>query len=66
MNFGKDTVTLKISIDGVEQNSIESLGSIKTVLTSCNVMDENSFGLPKKVIELSFGQKIHHLHELTN
>ncbi|KAL3534061.1 hypothetical protein ACH5RR_007582 [Cinchona calisaya] len=52
LNFGSNAVALKISIIGVEQNSIESLGSTETVLTSSNVMDENSFGEPKKVVPL--------------
>lgn len=50
VNFVNNTVSLKISITGLEQNSIQALGSTKTVLTSGNVMDENSFKEPKKVI----------------
>lgn len=50
VNFRNNTVSLKISITGLEQNSIQALGSTKTVLTSGNVMDENSFKEPKKVI----------------
>lgn len=50
VNFVNNTVSLKISITGLEQNSIQALGSMKTVLTSGNVMDENSFKEPKKVI----------------
>ncbi|KAI5671797.1 hypothetical protein M9H77_12161 [Catharanthus roseus] len=49
VNFGSDTVILKISIDGLEHNSLQLLGSTKTVLTSSNLMDENSFKEPKKV-----------------
>lgn len=49
VNFGAKNVTLKITIDGFEENSIQLLGSAKTVLTSSNVMDENSFNEPTKV-----------------
>ncbi|CAK9170046.1 unnamed protein product [Ilex paraguariensis] len=49
VNFGSNTANLKISIDGLELNSIQSYGSTKTVLTSSNVMDENSFNEPNKV-----------------
>lgn len=42
-------MTLQISIDGLEVNSLQSSGSVKTVLTSGNVMDENSFEAPNKV-----------------
>ncbi|KAJ8570541.1 hypothetical protein K7X08_037513 [Anisodus acutangulus] len=50
VNFGTTTVTLKISISGLGQNSLEtSFGAIKTTLTSSNVMDENSFREPNKV-----------------
>nr|GMD43060.1 alpha-L-arabinofuranosidase 1-like [Ipomoea batatas] len=49
VNFGGKNVTLKFTIDGFEENSIQLLGSAKTVLTSSNVMDENSFNEPTKV-----------------
>ncbi|OIT01617.1 alpha-l-arabinofuranosidase 2 [Nicotiana attenuata] len=49
VNFGSSTVALKISISGLEQNSLQSFGATKTTLTSTNVMDENSFEDPKKV-----------------
>lgn len=49
MNFGNSTVNLKISIDGLELNSKPTFGSTKIVLTSTNLMDENSFSEPKKV-----------------
>jgi len=47
-------VNLKISIDGLEPNSLQLSGSTKTVLTSGNVMDENSFSQPKKVPSTTF------------
>ncbi|KAL3534082.1 hypothetical protein ACH5RR_002543 [Cinchona calisaya] len=47
VNFGSSTVALKISISGLK--SIDSIGS-KTVLTSNNVRDENSFNEPEKVV----------------
>ncbi|KAK4412767.1 Alpha-L-arabinofuranosidase 1 [Sesamum alatum] len=50
VNFGSNSVTLQISIDGMEVNSLQSSGSTKTELTSSNVMDENSFQVPNKVV----------------
>ncbi|GFY82741.1 alpha-L-arabinofuranosidase 2 [Actinidia rufa] len=50
VNFGSNTVNLKVSIDGVEPNSFQSYGSTKKVLTSSNLMDENSFKEPNKVV----------------
>lgn len=52
VNFGSNNVTLQISIDGLEVNSLQSSRSVKTVLTSGNVMDENSFEAPNKVVPL--------------
>ncbi|XP_016451062.1 uncharacterized protein LOC107775794 [Nicotiana tabacum] len=49
VNFGSSTITLKISMSGMEQNSLQSFGATKTTLTSTNVMDENYFQDPKKV-----------------
>ncbi|CAK7340311.1 unnamed protein product [Dovyalis caffra] len=49
VNFGNSKVNLKVSIDGLRLNSQLS-GSTKTVLTSSNVMDENSFTYPNKVV----------------
>ena len=48
VNFGSDTVSLTISTSGL-QASVNALGSTATVLTSGNVMDENSFSNPNKV-----------------
>ncbi|KAJ4971892.1 hypothetical protein NE237_004991 [Protea cynaroides] len=50
VNFGGDTVNLKISVNGLDPDSIGLFGSTKTVLTSNNLMDENSFKEPKKVV----------------
>ncbi|XP_008240613.1 PREDICTED: alpha-L-arabinofuranosidase 1-like isoform X2 [Prunus mume] len=50
VNFGTDAVNLKIVVDGLELNSINLSESTKTVLTSNNPMDGNSFNDPKKVI----------------
>ncbi|KAI4348555.1 hypothetical protein L6164_009265 [Bauhinia variegata] len=50
VNFGSDTVSLQISIDGLDPKSLQLSGSTKTVLTSANVMDENTFSQPKKVV----------------
>ncbi|KAK4272404.1 hypothetical protein QN277_020968 [Acacia crassicarpa] len=49
VNFGSTSVNLKISIGGLDLNSVGLGGATKTVLTSANVMDENSFSQPKKV-----------------
>nr|AFK33705.1 unknown [Medicago truncatula] len=51
-NFGTSAVNLKISFNGLDPNSLQSSGSTKTVLTSTNLMDENSFSQPKKVIPI--------------
>ncbi|XP_026413768.1 alpha-L-arabinofuranosidase 1-like [Papaver somniferum] len=49
VNFGGDAVNLKISLDGLT-NSKDFTGSTKTILTSKNLMDENSFTEPNKVV----------------
>ncbi|XP_042482819.1 alpha-L-arabinofuranosidase 1-like isoform X2 [Macadamia integrifolia] len=49
VNFGGDTVNLKISVDGLDLNSVDLFGSTKTELTSNNLMDENSFKEPLKI-----------------
>jgi alpha-N-arabinofuranosidase len=49
VNFGSDAVSLTISTSGL-QASVNALGSTTTVLTSGNVMDENSFSNQNKVI----------------
>ncbi|XP_055808624.1 alpha-L-arabinofuranosidase 1-like [Solanum dulcamara] len=48
VNFGSSRVTLSISISGLE-NSLQSCDATKTILTSSNVMDENSFTDPEKI-----------------
>lgn len=48
VNYGGDLVNLKISVSGLE-NSVDSSGSINTLLTSSQPQDENSFQNPKKV-----------------
>ncbi|XP_039835507.1 alpha-L-arabinofuranosidase 1-like isoform X1 [Panicum virgatum] len=49
VNFGSDAISLTISTSGL-QASVNALGSTTTVLTSGNVMDENSFSNPNKVV----------------
>ncbi|CAM0872953.1 unnamed protein product [Alopecurus aequalis] len=49
LNFGNKAVDLSISITGLE-NDIQTFGSIKTVLTSGSLRDENSFQQPDKVV----------------
>ncbi|QCD97115.1 alpha-L-arabinofuranosidase 1-like [Vigna unguiculata] len=48
VNFGRGTETIDISIDGFPVG--QQFGCTKTVLTSDNVMDENSFAQPTKVV----------------
>ncbi|XVF56344.1 hypothetical protein PTKIN_Ptkin06aG0112100 [Pterospermum kingtungense] len=49
VNFGSDPISLKISVSGLDPSSEKLSGSTKTILTSTNLMDENSFNEPKKV-----------------
>ena len=49
VNFGPHAVRVGISTTRLEA-SVSAVGSTVTVLTSGNVMDENSFSHPKKVI----------------
>lgn len=48
VNFGSKAVNLNISVTGLETD-IQTFGSIKTVLTSGWLRDENSFQQPDKV-----------------
>ncbi|KAD3067561.1 hypothetical protein R6Q59_018408 [Mikania micrantha] len=48
VNFGSSTVNVRIVIDGLDPNLLDTSGS-KTVLSSTNVKDENSFAFPKKI-----------------
>ncbi|KAJ1397021.1 Glycosyl hydrolase, all-beta [Sesbania bispinosa] len=49
VNLASKAVDLKISIEGLDP-SVHLYQSTKTVLTSSNVMDENSFSQPNKVV----------------
>ncbi|XP_017419650.1 alpha-L-arabinofuranosidase 1-like isoform X2 [Vigna angularis] len=49
VNFGTATESLKIHINGLNSN-VQQFGSTKTVLASTNLLDENSFLDPKKVV----------------
>ncbi|KAL3629834.1 aspartate-semialdehyde dehydrogenase-like protein [Castilleja foliolosa] len=49
VNLGSNRVSLQVSIQGLDKNSVEAKGSTITTLTSTNVMDENSFNQPNKV-----------------
>ncbi|VAI06210.1 unnamed protein product [Triticum turgidum subsp. durum] len=49
LNFGNKAIDLSISITGLE-NEVQTFGSIKTVLTSGSLRDENSFQQPDKVV----------------
>ncbi|XP_061357013.1 alpha-L-arabinofuranosidase 1-like [Gastrolobium bilobum] len=48
VNFGSGSENLRISINGLNSN-VQLPGSTMTVLTSTNVMDENSFSEPYKI-----------------
>ncbi|XP_027932378.1 alpha-L-arabinofuranosidase 1-like isoform X2 [Vigna unguiculata] len=52
VNFGSASESLGIYINGLNSN-VQQFGSTKTVLTSTNLMDENSFLDPKKVVPLT-------------
>lgn len=49
VNFGSSLLMLNISITGLPAGSIRSSGSKSTILTSDNLMDENSFDKPEKI-----------------
>ncbi|CAH8389491.1 unnamed protein product [Eruca vesicaria subsp. sativa] len=49
VNFGATSVNLKVLVTGLDPNVMKVSGSKKTILTSTNVMDENSFTQPEKV-----------------
>ncbi|RDX68952.1 Alpha-L-arabinofuranosidase 1, partial [Mucuna pruriens] len=49
VNFGATIESLNITINGLNSN-VQQYGYVKTVLTSTNVMDENSFLEPNKVV----------------
>ncbi|XXG50728.1 hypothetical protein AAC387_Pa02g4672 [Persea americana] len=49
VNFGNTSMNLKISVVGLGSKHVRSVGSTKTILTSSNLMDENSFKEPNKV-----------------
>ncbi|XP_027351122.1 alpha-L-arabinofuranosidase 1-like [Abrus precatorius] len=49
VNFGSDTEKFRISINGLS-SKVQQSGSTKIVLTSSNVMDENSFSQPNKIV----------------
>ncbi|KAJ6363618.1 hypothetical protein OIU78_003737 [Salix suchowensis] len=64
VNFGNRQVSLKVSVDGLGLNSLLS-GSTKTVLTSSNVMDENSFTDPNKVSDVFIVNSLVFIHPRT-
>lgn len=51
VNFGATSVNMKVLVTGLDPNVMKVSGSKRTVLTSTNVMDENSFTQPEKVNE---------------
>ncbi|XP_006398960.2 alpha-L-arabinofuranosidase 2 [Eutrema salsugineum] len=50
VNIGKKSVNLKVSVTGLDSSITKLYGSKKKVLTSANVMDENSFSNPKMIV----------------
>ncbi|KAK7336358.1 hypothetical protein VNO77_16896 [Canavalia gladiata] len=63
VNFGSDTENFRISISGLKSN-VQQSGSTKFVLTSPNVMDENSFSQPNKIVpqQTSFEEASEDMH----
>ncbi|WJX59362.1 aspartate-semialdehyde dehydrogenase-like protein [Trifolium repens] len=49
VNFGNVTENFEISINGLN-SSVQPFGSSMVVLTSANIMDENSFSEPNKIV----------------
>ncbi|RWR74829.1 alpha-L-arabinofuranosidase 1-like protein isoform X1 [Cinnamomum micranthum f. kanehirae] len=49
VNFGNASINLKISVVGLGSKQFRSVGSTKTILTSSNLKDENSYKEPNKV-----------------
>ncbi|XP_057440567.1 alpha-L-arabinofuranosidase 1-like [Lotus japonicus] len=49
VNFGSGSESFRISINGLK-SKVKQSGSRKTVLTAANVMDENSFSEPNKIV----------------
>ncbi|BAT85063.1 hypothetical protein VIGAN_04255700 [Vigna angularis var. angularis] len=47
-NVGKSPINVKISLKGIESSNVAK--ATKTVLTSANAFDENSFAYPKKIV----------------
>ncbi|KAK9054857.1 hypothetical protein SSX86_025936 [Deinandra increscens subsp. villosa] len=52
VNFGSSTVNLKIVVVGLDPNLLDTSAS-KTVLSSTDVRDENSFANPQKIIPVT-------------
>ncbi|XP_049935357.1 alpha-L-arabinofuranosidase 1-like isoform X2 [Nymphaea colorata] len=52
VNFDSSSVCLKIKITGLDSKDLSSSGSSKTIMTSNNLMDENSFAHPEKVVPI--------------
>ncbi|KAL0716979.1 hypothetical protein Bca4012_066301 [Brassica carinata] len=50
VNFGDSSVNMKVLVTGLDLSVMKVSGSKRTVLTSTNVMDENSFTQPEKVV----------------
>jgi alpha-N-arabinofuranosidase len=50
VNFGANSENMQVLVTGLDPNVMRVSGSKKTVLTSTNVMDENSFSQPEKVV----------------
>ncbi|KAF8043721.1 hypothetical protein BT93_A1898 [Corymbia citriodora subsp. variegata] len=58
VNFGSRSVNLRICIRRLIRHSIRKSGSTKTVLTSANLMDENSFAEPRKYMILANAMQV--------
>ncbi|KAJ7541554.1 hypothetical protein O6H91_10G064800 [Diphasiastrum complanatum] len=50
VNFGGDPLALEVLLEGINSNSFDISQSTITILSANNVMDENSFSEPNKVV----------------
>jgi len=62
VNFGANSENMQVLVTGLDPNVMRVSGSKKTVLTSTNVMDENSFSQPEKV-KIKRWKKHHYHHK---
>ncbi|VVB13276.1 unnamed protein product [Arabis nemorensis] len=64
VNFGDKTVNLKVSMTGLDSRITRVSGYKKKVLTSTNVMDENSFSNPEMIVPHESLMEMHEEEDL--